>query len=580
MPIHQLAPSVAAKIAAGEVIERPASVVKELVENALDAGATEIAVELAEGGLRLIRVRDNGCGLPPEEVPLAFQRHATSKISRAEDLLQIATLGFRGEALPSIAAVADVTFITRPRLALGGYLFHTRGERILAQTSRAAPAGTMVTVRDLFVDYPARRKFLRSPATEAAHCTTVVAHYALAQPEVRFSLTLDGKRVLQTPGAGELRAAAAAVLGTAIAASLLEVSSEDLDSGRQEQEGSPIRVVGLASPPGVTRASRGQISLFVNGRWVQSRALAFAVEEAYQGALMTGRHPVAILHLTLQPGEVDVNVHPRKLEVRFLRERDVFAGVQRAMRHALVAAQPPGLQPIPAPAATRAYASPFSEPVAHQAPLLTPLPEPGAAGAQGPGPTSSAVSRLPVLRVLGQVSGTYIIAEGPDGMYLVDQHAAHERVQYERVLGRLERQFLEQQWLLEPQVVEVSGEAYTLLLGGQPDLERVGLLLEAFGERQVLVRSLPAGVREKEARQVLEEIAERLRSPQGLQERLAATVACHSAVRAGDVLGQDEQRQLILDLEACQAPHTCPHGRPTMIHLSAAQLQREFGRRG
>lgn len=578
MPIHILPPAVAAKIAAGEVIERPSSVVKELVENALDAGPTQVSVEIEGGGSRLIRVRDNGSGIAAEEVPLAFQRHATSKIARAEDLLLVTTLGFRGEALPSIAAVAEITLLTRPASSLDGYFLHLREGRAVAQGPRGSPAGTQVTVRELFGGFPARRKFLRSPATEAAHCLTTVSHYALARPDVRFSVLLDGRRVLQTPGSGDLREAAAAVLSAGVAEALLEIGPSPPDQHPGNRRGD-ITVAGLVSPPGVTRASRGSISLFVNGRWVQHRGLTFAVEEAYQGSLMTGRHPVAVVRVSLPSEEVDVNVHPRKLEVRFLQEGDIFTAVQRAVRRTLTTTSIASMAP---PATARPS---HRDGTVTEAPLLpgalitlNSLPSSPAPGpAMGP-PQSS--RRIPLLRVLGQLNSTYIIAEGPDGMYLVDQHAAHERVLFEQVLRRLEQQGWEQQGLMDPQAVEVAADELPLLLAHRELLGSYGFALEPFGGRQVLVRALPVGVQVKEMRQILGEIAAGLRSPEGRRDRLATSIACHSAVRAGNALSLEEMQALLRGLEECLAPQTCPHGRPTMVHLSASQLEREFGRRG
>ena len=585
MPIHVLSPAVSAKIAAGEVIERPGSAVKELVENALDADARNVAIEILGGGSRLIRVRDDGCGLTPQDASLAFHRHATSKLAQAEDLLHIATLGFRGEALPSIAAVAEVTLLTRPAQAVAGHFLRFRSNRLAEEASRGAPAGTVVMVRDLFSAYPARRKFLRSSATEASHCATVVSHYALARPDVRFSLISDGKRVCLTTGSGSAREAAAAVLGVAIAEALLEIAGPEAAQGEPTGEEGTLQVSGLVSPPGVTRAGRGAISLFVNGRWIQNRALTFAVQEAYQGSLMVGRHPVAVVYLRLPPEEVDVNVHPRKLEVRFHREGEVFAGVQRAIRRTLLSSAPEaGFHSSiagPSIAGHRRSATPASgQLVAFQRELAPAIPPSAGAEDLASKESSSPGRRMPLLRVLGQVNNTYIIAEGPDGMYLVDQHAAHERVVFEGVVQRLELQRWEQQGLLDPKLVEVAAEEVPLLLGGQELLERYGFNVEPFGERQVIVRALPSGVREDELHQVLAEVLAGLRVGEGPQERLAACIACHSAIRAGDTLTFEEMRTLIRDLEECHAPQTCPHGRPTMMHLSVAQLEREFGRRG
>lgn len=581
MPIRQLAPSVTIKIAAGEVVERPASVVKELVENALDSGASEVTVTIAGGGTELIRVQDNGCGIAADEVPLAFQRYATSKLTGLEDFDQLHTLGFRGEALPTIAAVADVTLVTRPAGAQGGYAYHVRAGVLVEQGPRAAPPGTVITVRDLFREVPARRKFLRAQATEASHCIQVVTQYALARPDIRFSVTNENRRVLQTPGSGVLRDGAAAVLGADTAAQLLELPPDP--------NANPlITVTGLVSPPGITRSSRGGISLFVNGRWVQNRSLSYAIEEAYQNLLMVGRYPIAVLQVALPPSEVDVNVHPRKMEVRFTGEREVFAAVQRAVRGALTGQQAGAHALSPAtsygvPAFTSlspiASQSALQFQVAAAPPPLEPPRVVSPAEAHGPEPEAPS-RRLPLLRVVGQMGGTYLVTESPEGMYLVDQHAAHERVRYEHVLAQLQDRPVESQGLLEPRLLQLAPEDVPLLFAERALLERFGFQFEEFGDREVLLRAMPAGVRLATVPQFVAEIAQGLRAGEARTERLATSIACHSAVRAGDPLTLPEMRSLLEDLEACAAPQTCPHGRPTMLHMSVAQLEREFGRRG
>jgi len=577
MPIQVLAPSVSAKIAAGEVIDRPASVVKELVENAIDAGASDVTIEFQDGGMRLIRVRDDGCGLSPEEAQLAFERHATSKITATEDLLRIATLGFRGEALPSITAVAEVSFLTRTASTEAGQHLLFRNQALAERGLRAAPVGTTVTVRDLFHDFPARRKFLRTPATETSQCTQVVSQYALGRPDIRFTLLADGKRLLQTPGSGGLREAAGAVLGAGIGKELLEVIAPAPSDPPGGEAGVAVR--GMVSPPGLTRASRGAISLFINGRWVQNRPLTFAVQEAYQGLLMIGRHPIAVLYIDVASDLVDVNVHPRKLEVRFKNEGAVYAAVQRAVRRTLMGSTPdvelrrPGFLPSPS-----VYPSGSQQALAFQRELAAaPLPP---TSMPSPNAPTAPARRMPILRVVGQVSNTYIIAEGPDGMYLVDQHAAHERVVFERIAERLTGQPWDSQGLLEPQLLEIPVEELPLLAEGRSMLHHYGFIIEPFGDRQILLRALPAGVREDELQRLMAEVAAGLREAERAKDRVATTVACHSAVRAGDPLGLDAMRALIGDLEACRAPQTCPHGRPTMMHLSSALLEREFGRRG
>jgi len=331
MPIRVLEQNVAAKIAAGEVVERPASVVKELVENSLDAGASQVSVEARGGGVSLIRVTDNGSGIPPGEVETAFDRHATSKVSTVEDLDSIATLGFRGEALPSIAAVAVVEIATCVAGESAGDFVSLRNGAVVEHRSEGHARGTTVTVRDLFRSVPARLKFLKSTTTENSHIARVVSEYALAFPEVRFALTIDGRSVLRTPGTGQLIESAIEVYGLQVARDLLDIKGSD-DTWQGGNATAPPVVTGMVGSPGLSRANRDYLSFFVNRRSISSRSLAWAVEEAYQGMLMTGRHPVAIVNIAIPPGEVDVNIHPSKAEVKFRNERAVFTAVQRAVR--------------------------------------------------------------------------------------------------------------------------------------------------------------------------------------------------------------------------------------------------------
>lgn len=559
MPIRVLAPAVAARIAAGEVVERPASVVKELVENALDAGATRITVQVEGGGIALIRVTDDGCGIPAEELPLALARHATSKLGPDGDLSAITTLGFRGEALPSIAAAADLEIVTRVPSAPMGALLRTRDGRREPVRPAAAAVGTTVTVRGLFARQPARRKFLRSPAGEAAQIAQVVSHYVLAYPEVAFALTLDGRRAVVSPGSGDPREAAAAVYGARVAAALLEVHAAEAG----------VVVRGFVAPPDFARASRAHISLFVNRRWVQHRRLAYAVEAAYETLLMSGRHPLAVIDLSLDPAEVDVNVHPAKAEVRFRAEGEVFRVVQQAVRRTLVEASP---VPTAWPAA---HVPAESESGTWREPEPGTLPRPVAP------PAVPGRLVLPALRVVGQVAATYVVAEGPAGMYLIDQHAAHERVLYERIRVRRGGPAVVQP-LLEPVVFEPTPAQTAALAAYEAELAALGFALEPFGERAVLIRGVPAELAGRDAVRAVAEYLEAVAadsSPSDRAERAMMTLACHAAVRAGKTLTLDEMRELVRLLEACESPQTCPHGRPTMVHVSAAALEREFGRR-
>ena len=577
MPIRLLAPQVAARIAAGEVVERPASVVKELVENAIDAGATRIGVQIERGGLGLIRVTDDGCGIPPDELALALERHATSKLDPTGDLSDVATLGFRGEALPSIAAAADLEIVTRTTGAGEGAALRTRDGVAGAVRPAAAAPGTTVSVRELFARQPARRKFLRTPPAEGGQVAQVVSHYALAYPEVAFTLTVDGRRTLGTSGSGDQREAVAGVYGAQVAAQLLDVAGGDAVFG----------VRGLISPPDLTRAARASVSLFVNRRWVQHRRLHYAVEAAYDTLLMTGRHPIAILDITVEPAEVDVNVHPAKAEVRFRAENEAFRAVQAAVRGALIR-----LAPVPSAGFGVPAGEPGSTGSLHPAPgaphppsTWWRTPEPGALPApivpDAPVPAPARLV-LPVLRVVGQVGSTYVIAEGPDGMYLIDQHAAHERVLFEQIARARAAGAPEVQGLLDPLTFEPTPAQASAVAEYGDALSALGFTLEPFGERAFLLRAIPAVLAGRDPARTVADfldgvVAEGTAGDRA--ERAAMTLACHGAIRAGKTLALEEMRELVRLLEQSESPRTCPHGRPTMVLVSAAALDREFGRR-
>jgi DNA mismatch repair protein MutL len=569
MPIEVLPPEVAAAIAAGEVIERPASAVKELVENALDAGATAISVEIEGGGLRLIRVTDDGCGMAAAELSLAVQRHATSKLRCADDLRGVLTLGFRGEALPSMAAAAELELRSRRPGEAAGAMLEVRDGTAMPPRPAGGPPGTSVTLRDLFGRQPARRKFLRTTGGETAHVAQVVTHFALAYPQVRFALTVDGRRTFESSGSGDLREAAGRVFGVGAAARLLEVRGYD---------GPPDMLVsGLAGPPDLSRPTRNGIALFVNGRWIQSRRLVYAVESAYETLLGPGRHPVAVIDLRLPPEDLDVNVHPAKAEVRFRDERAVFAALQAAVRSAVIA-----LTPVPQVGALDAPGGAVAEPDgAARALSFWPAPEPADAR-QGSGPPPLGPA-MPLLRVIGQMGTTYIIAEGPDGMYLIDQHAAHERVLYERILGQQAARAPEVQGLLAPATVELTPAQAAVFGTAASRLAELGFDLAPFGERALVARALPAVLAGRDAAAAVGALLDALAEPEAAAEagadRTTMTLACHAAVRAGMTLSLDEMRELGRRLEGCAAPRTCPHGRPTMMHLSASALDREFRRR-
>jgi DNA mismatch repair protein MutL len=560
------------QIAAGEVVERPASVVKELVENALDAGSSQIGVEIRGGGITLIKVTDNGVGIPPGEVELAFERHATSKIKSPQDLQSIASLGFRGEALPSIAAVADVEVVTAAQDEKSGIYLVLESGAVVKKFSQARTHGTTIIVRNLFMRVPARLKFLKSLSTESGHVSNVVSQYALAYPEVAFSLAIDGKGNLKTSGKGSLLDAIIDVYGTETAGKMLSVDSSQ--QGWSAAQGSlDIRVTGMVGAPELAKTGRGYLSFFVNRRWVNSRTLAYAVEEAYSGLLMTGKHPMAVIDIVLPPDAVDVNIHPAKSEVKFRNEGEVFRAVQKTVRQALTAQMPvPRIDDVAAPYQAM--------PTARLEQLWgTPTKTESTALQE----TQSMLSAsLPVLRVVGQVLNSYIVAEGPDGLYLIDQHAAHERIRYDKVLKQREQRQPEVQGLLEPATFEVTPRQDAVMKSCLEALAGFGFTLESFGERTYLVRTVPIILAGDNWSGMLRELLDGLvgeeRSNWG--EKMVASIACHGAIKAGQSLSDDEMRELIRQLEHTSNPHTCPHGRPTVIKLSLAQIEREFGRAG
>lgn len=575
-PIKILEPVVANKIAAGEVVERPASVVKELVENAIDAASTDIRIEVRGGGLQLIRVVDNGWGMSAEEAELCFQRHATSKIESDDDLIRIETLGFRGEALPSIAAVARVTLVTRRPDDAAGMFVVAEGGRIVEKGKRGSPEGTTVSVQNLFWNIPARLKYMRAASTEFGHISHLVSQFALAYPEIRLTLVNEGRLSFQSVGDGDLFSALVKVYGVTTAEAMLPVGSDD-------ESASSVRISGFIGRPSVSRSNRNYLSFFVNRRWIQSRTLTFAVEEAYHPLLTGDRHPVVVMEIEVLPGEVDVNVHPAKSEVRFLRDREVFALVQKAVRRALT--ENVSMSVLVSNASLSVPSVQHRLEVVDEKYSMPALPEREAQSARGEGlevqPLPPADRQVPILRVIGQMANTFIIAEGPSGMYLVDQHRAHERVLFERLQRVRGGTREDSQLLLEPVTVEIAPQQAELLATRIEVLSQLGFAIEPFGERTYLVRAVPAVLGQANVADAITEILEQAVDERGngdWRERLMATLACKGAIKAGQALTSIEMRELLLQLEATTIPPTCPHGSPTMVHLSQAQLEKQFGR--
>jgi DNA mismatch repair protein MutL len=567
MTIKILDAKVVSQIAAGEVVERPASVVKELVENALDAESTQITVEIKGGGISFIRVTDNGRGIPEGETEMAFARHATSKIEGLQDLQRLASLGFRGEALPSIASVAQVQMSTSVQGQTSGSYLSLDDGRIIEHKSQARSPGTTISVYNLFRKIPARLKFLKSQVAEAGRIADIVSQYALAYPEVRFSLINEGKTSLRSPGSEKLVDAVTAVYGLEVAQNMLEIKSQagSLDSGKL-----PITVTGMVGSPKISRSNRDYLSFFVNRRWVNNRMLAFAVEEAYHGLLMQGKHPLAIINIGIAPQLVDVNVHPAKTEIKFQDEHAVFAAVQKAVRQTLIKTAPvPQLEE-----AKSSFGIPL-RPLSASGPMASSQNVRGAVGVEISQPAIPLIS-LPLLRVLGQLARCYIVAEGPDGLFLIDQHAAHERIVFEKIKGQRDSRNVEVQGLLEAVTFEVAPRQAAVLKAHGTELADFGFNLEAFGNHTFLVRAIPSVLRDRDWSAMLRESLDSLSD--NWAENLAVTLACHSAIRAGKVLSDVEMRELVKQLEQTSLPNTCPHGRPTMIQMSLQRLLKEFGR--
>jgi DNA mismatch repair protein MutL len=587
MPIRLLSAEVASQIAAGEVIERPASVVKELVENALDAGTHAISIAIEDAGRTLVEVDDDGCGIPAGELHLAVRRHATSKLVRADELFRIATLGFRGEALASIGSVSRMTISTRVESASAGARLRVEGGQAGKVESTGAPVGSVVRVEQLFYNVPARLKFLKSDVTERRAIDTLVTRYALAYPNVRFKLTEGRNVILQSAGNGDRRALLAAVYGIDMAKQMLEVLAEE----------ESLKMTGFISPTSMTRSNRREITFFVNGRWVQDVPLVTALLQSYHTLLMVGRYPLSILQLDIMPEEVDVNVHPAKAEVRFRNQDKVFSFVQRAIRRALLAYAPVPQMPASlwgkhdpedrAPGLDWSIAHPseqLSVTIGKQA-AVSDQPSEGSAQTLKSASQPVAIGQIPLLRLIGQVGATYLVAEGPDGLYLIDQHAAHERVLFEKLMAQYSMKNIASQALLSPEVLHLSSAQARLLDGQLEILNKFGFEVEGFGTNAFQVRAMPALFAGADASSALRALVEDFEEDETplqaeLEARLAGRVCKRLAVKAGHVLSQAEQGALLADLESCESPRTCPHGRPTMIHLSVEILERQFGRRG
>jgi DNA mismatch repair protein MutL len=582
------------QIAAGEVVERPFSVVKELLENSLDAGAGRVMLELDEGGLAAISVADNGSGMSEEDLLLALERHATSKIKCASDLSRIVTLGFRGEAIPSIAAVSRMEITTRTSDVLNGNRVEAVEGRIIKKSAVGCPPGTTVVVRDLFFNTPVRKKTMKSSSIEGALCGEMISHMALARPDVSFELKSKNRRSFYSPGSGNLMDAVIAVYGINQAREMIPVNSR----------GESLALKGYIGKPSLSRSNRNHINVIINGRYVHCPAIAAAVEEAYRTLLPHGRRPVAILSLTIAPELLDVNIHPSKLEIRLLKEKEAVMHVSRALRETLLikAVIPSHLIDTgrknttrdlrqnlfaAAPASLRTEETiPFN--MAHD-PGIRDQPNDSAPSSRETEYTGeeaaaylSAEKNMPELSVVGQIGLTYILAEGAEGLYIMDQHAAHERILYEDNLAYEAN--LPSQCLLLPVTLELDYREAAFLTQRIFWFNRAGFIIEYFGGNTFLLRGAPPGFAPGQEKEFFADILEYFQekgagaSFDEFSKTLAAAMACRGAVKAGEKLPQSSMDALCRRLAGTENPFTCPHGRPTVIHLSFADLEKKFKR--
>jgi DNA mismatch repair protein MutL len=669
--IHVLPEHVANKIAAGEVVERPASVVKELLENALDAGATRIKISVEAGGKKLIQITDNGCGMVRDDAMLAFERHATSKIKDAEDLLSVATLGFRGEALPSIASVSRLRLETRDAGAAAGTILEINGGKIARVEEAGLPEGTSITVRDLFFNTPARKKFLKAESTELSHIASLVTHYALAHPEKHFELHSATNAMLVAPPVAGYSERVYQVFGKETLDQLIAVAAEQalehvglpqpppwrrVEKDESDDEAAPadpgkMRLHGFVSKPEIQKLNRNSIYVFVNGRLIRDRLIQHGLTEAYRNIIPPSVYPVVLLFLELPPGEVDVNVHPSKTEVRFRQPTLMHDFVRDTVRAALMKARPapqftteirahatassgltPGAREWEPPSdlatASGAPARALYDPAggagfALQAPSLPALsarfqfeggiaveanaaipvargldsfaeaipetiPDNGCAPAldvsENASEEDSTLAALSTLRPLGQIRNSFILAVNEDGLWIVDQHVAHERVLFERILKQRAAQKVESQRLLMPIVLELSPAQQAIFAEIADELQHNGFEAEPFGARSVAVKVAPAGVDAAAVEHMLHELLDQIsREEQSLnlekiRGRIAASIACHAAIKVNMPLEQNKMDWLLAELAKTDHPMSCPHGRPVVLRYSVKDIQKAFKR--
>ncbi|MEN9406547.1 MAG: mismatch repair protein MutL [Bacillota bacterium] len=561
------------QIAAGEVVTRPAAIVKELVENALDAQATKIIIDVFEGGIAKIIVDDNGVGMSPRDAELAFQRHATSKLFREHELKYITTLGFRGEALPSIAAVSEVQLTTANKdteLATNVFVIGGVVKKIEDSTRSV---GTQIVIKKLFYNTPARLKFLKSVPTELAHIADIVGKLALSHPNCSFSLQHDGRAVFATPARGRLEEVCHALYGLQVAEQLLPVKAIHNEFG----------IEGVIAKPEVNRANRNYCSFFLNQRYVRSLVLSRAILNAYATLLPRGRFPVGVINITLDPQLMDINVHPAKLEVRLSKEQECCTLLTSAVKGVLLKQDLIPDYQITTPSIQRSETVVRQQKLDLRSPVLKPEPVERGAEPRAELNPQTVKAAFPMMEPLAQVEGTYIVAQGSEGFYLIDQHAAHERIFYEEFLKKLTTKKLQSHMPLMPLMLEASHQEVAVIISCTKQLLALGLELESFGQGTYLVRKYPDWFQAEQVAGWIHEILALLErsekiSVAELRDEQAKLMACKAAIKAHQKLSKAEMEMLILNLSDCQERFTCPHGRPIFIHFSKYQLEKMFKR--
>jgi len=584
--IKLLSPEVSALIAAGEVIERPVSVIKELIENAMDADASRIRVETSGGGLQSMFVADNGCGIGQKEMGLAFQRFSTSKVYTASDLEDIQTLGFRGEALYSIAAVSEVHLESKERSSSHGARIVVDQGTVMDQGPAAVGEGTLVRVNRLFQNFPARLKFLRSARSESGRIQVLLHRLAIVNPKISFELRQERSRPFITLGSDDLRDVMAVIYGHQFARMMIPIHSLD-----DKQSAKGCYISGIIGMPEQTRANRSHINLSVNGRWFRSRTLTYAFEQAYHGFLEGRRFPVGAIHIKVPNEDVDVNIHPTKLEVQFKYEDLVFSTIRDTVRQALL-----DFSSVPSVSVntTTKDLSFRTKPLVDMGPSIfldsrvnnrmsaSDVDVDTSERERDERLASTPRDTLPLLRVLGQISSSYIVSEGPDGVYLVDQHAAHERIIYDEISKGSLNETPPTQTLMEPVLIDLDDSQISTFTENKELFSKLGVDYEPFGSNTMLIRAIPTLLSEANPTQAITGILEVLDDGalfETWEEKAAYSVACHGAIRAGKSLSMREMELLLRQLESCVQPNTCPHGRPTLVRISLQQLERYFSRR-